>query len=146
MTDTGAIIARIEGVRSLDDPATLDALDAAVRELGARPDRERAINSLLGVFERFPHDDGNGVTWGIVHLLETMSPAYEPQLVQSVLRAPGEFSLMMVNRLINGGRADVGGTALVGLLDAIATDATRSATLREMAAGFLSYQQSKTAG
>jgi hypothetical protein len=113
-------------------------LEGALNALGNAPDTSLCIPSLLAVFERFPWSDGFGLCWSILHAIEQL-PGYEPHLVASVLRAPGEFNLMMVNRLVNGGVSDVGGVSLLGLLDEVARGSRYSEQARDEAREYLDY-------
>lgn len=105
---------------------------------------EVEFSLLLGIFERFPDDDGF-IFWSIVHMLEDMT-GYEPALVESVLRKPVEFNIVMINRLINGGTPVVEGRSLVSLLRSVAASDAASASVRELAAKFVEYQESHGRG
>lgn len=70
---------------------------------------------MLGVFERFPEQDGYGVFWGILHALEACE-GYELELLASVSRKPCEFNVLMVNRLLNAGVSEIQGQSLDGIL------------------------------
>lgn len=59
----------------------------------------RALPTLFGVFERFPDDDGAGVLWSIVHGVEGLDVEYEPQLRESLERAPSQMAKLMLERL-----------------------------------------------
>ena len=75
------------------------ALDALLEELFQCGSASLGIKAMLEVFEQFPTEDGAGVFWSIVHGLESLD-GYERRLVESVRRAPSEFSLIMVHRHI----------------------------------------------
>ena len=65
---------------------------------------------MLRVFERYPDEDGAGVFWSIVHGLEAL-PGYEPFLVESYSkRAPSEFGVIMLGRILNSGQREIAGT------------------------------------
>lgn len=130
-----AVIAALDAFEDPHGEAALAALDRAVTSLARVAHPERAIPALLGVLERFPWDDGHEVFWGLLHALEDL-PGYEPALVASVRRAPGELTLVMLRRLINAGVHEVEGTDLAGLLREIA-HGSPSARARECAAGLL---------
>jgi hypothetical protein len=85
-------------------------------------------------------EDGFGVFWSIVHFLEATN-GYEEVLVESVLRNPTEFNLLMVNRLINGGVLSVAGQSLPALLREVALRQSVSPRAREVAGGFVKYQE-----
>lgn len=59
------------------------------------------IPVLLGVFERFPTEDGAGVLWSIVHGIESLPLDYEPALRESYRRVPSEMAEIMLVRLEN---------------------------------------------
>jgi len=73
---------------------------------------------MLGVFERFPEEDGFGTFWTILHKLEA-SPGYESSLVQSAQRHPARFNMLMLQRLLSAGVGEVEGTSLLGVLIAV---------------------------
>ena len=77
-------------------------LDDRLAELWAVGIPHSAIPVLLGVFERFPDEDGAGVLWSIVHGLESV-PGYEPALLESAELRPTPFKLMMIDRLRRAG-------------------------------------------
>lgn len=74
------------------------ALDQLLDELWQLGVTHDAIPVLLGVFERFPDDDGAGVLWSIVHGLESME-GYESELHASAARAPSIMGKIMLKRL-----------------------------------------------
>ncbi|MGL5003284.1 MAG: hypothetical protein ACRDAM_10135 [Casimicrobium sp.] len=122
-----------------DDEAQLRELDENLSKLAPADCGESELRALLAVFERFPENDGFGVFWSIVHLLEACG-GYAPILVESVLRKPCEFNLLMLNRLINSSVMEVGGQSLIGLLVSTSTNASAPLRAREIAQGFLTYQ------
>ena len=94
------------------------------------------FEALLQVFERFPDDDGYGIFWSIVHLLEACS-GYEEALVQSVHRRPVEFNLTMVNRLLNVGVLNVNGQSLASLLAFAAESELAGERAKQLAQQFI---------
>jgi hypothetical protein len=116
----------------------LELLIAAIVPSSVTPELYRA---LFGIFERFPDHDGYGGFWTILHLLEKC-PGYERHLLDSVHRRPAEFNLLMVNRMINGGRSRIGSVELIDLLRSVAEDAHASQRARSEAQHFLQYQRS----
>jgi hypothetical protein len=94
-------------------------LDALLDELWRLGSPAEAVPELLGVFERFPEDDGAGVFWAILHGLESL-PGYADEVVRSVQKRPSSFGVLMLNRILNGGRSEVGGVQLIPLLRQIA--------------------------
>jgi hypothetical protein len=111
----------------------LDRLLGELFQAGAGP---LGIDAMLGVFERFPADDGAGVFWGIVHGLESL-PGYEGEVIKSVCRAPSEFSVLMIGRLLNAGVEEVGDVRLVPLLREVAGRQDAAPEARRVAQEFL---------
>lgn len=74
----------------------LDSMIAELWQVGVPP---RALPTLLGVFERFPDDDGAGVLWSIVHGVESLDLDYEQPLRDSLARQPSHMGQVMLDRL-----------------------------------------------
>lgn len=125
-----------------EDEGQLKQLDDSITALDANILNQNDIGQLLGVFERFPDDDGFGVFWQILYLLERAG-GYESALVDSVRRNPGEFNLMMINRLLNGGIENVGTQSLLSLLEEVARAEQADPDSAERAMHFLEYQRDK---
>lgn len=137
------IIATIENIKSAEDAEELRRLDSAVVELFQSEHPEYGLQSLLGVFERFPDKDGYGVFWGTLHGIESIV-GYEHALIESVKRQPSEFSLLMINRLLNAGRLNVSDADLMSLLEEIANGTNNAESIREDAKKYLAYQRGRT--
>ena len=135
--DIQEIISRIEHFEPTDD-GWLE-LDGLIQRLLAFEHPERGIDALLGVLERFPEGDGYGVFWSILHALESL-PGYQNKLVESVLRRPSEMTVTMINRMLNAGLTEVGGTNLLILLENVARNQTYPAAIREEAKGYIEWQ------
>jgi hypothetical protein len=127
-----SIIATINSIESVDDEAELRQLDQALQELFQSAYPECGMDALFGVFERFPQSDGYGVFWTVLHGLESL-PNYEPHLIESVRSQPMEFTITMVNRLLNGGTTEVNGTDLLALLEEVAANPNYWEAVREQA-------------
>ena len=97
---TSESIKALDRISSLDDEKSLLALESIIRELQDEALSEECIAALLRIFERFPKDDGYGLCWGIIHLLEKQ-PNYLPVLLASATRAPGIFTVTMLGRRLN---------------------------------------------
>lgn len=136
------IISILDGINSVEESAELAKLDGAVNSLFASGHPEFGIRALLHVFERFPDKDGYGVFWSILHGLESL-PGYEEPLVESVRRQPSEFSLLMINCLLNAGRTHVNATDLFGLLSEVAGDPHYPASIRKEAEDFIEWQRGR---
>ena len=63
-----------------------------------------------------------------------------------MLRKPVEFNIVMINRLINEGTPVGEGRSLVSLLRSVAASDAASASVRELAAKFVEYQESHGRG
>ena len=122
------------------DQGQLQILDRAIESVRAEECAEPEFRALLGVFERFPDEDGFGVFWSIVHCLEACN-GYESSLLESVRTAPVEFNVLMVNRLLNGGVTQVAGESLLGVLAAVASNESAAAGVRKSASDFIEYQR-----
>jgi hypothetical protein len=126
-----------------DDEAQLRELDENLSKLVPADCGDFEIRALLAVFERFPDNDGLGVFWSIVHLLEACD-GYAPILVESVLRKPCEFNLLMINRLINADVTSVEGQSLIELLTGVCANTSVSPRARQMTQDFLTYQKQQS--
>ncbi len=124
------IIAAIEKFKPLNGNGL--GLDALLDELFQSGSASLGIDAMLRVFERHPAEDGAGVFWSIVHGLESL-PGYESRLVESVRKAPSEFTLLMVNRLLNAGYGEAGGVRLVPLLEQVVQDRNARPEIRREA-------------
>ena len=132
----------LKAVERFSDPHDEPQLREFEEAMGAvRPDElgQEEFRALLGVFERFPEDDGYGIFWSIVHYLEACTH-YEPVLIESVTRAPCEFNLLMVNRLLNSGVIQVNGQSLLSVLAAVASSPRATSSARKSAQSFIEYQ------
>ena len=135
-----ALATAVQRFTSPRDEGQLRELDLALSTVAPAACTESEFSLLLNIFERFPDEDGFGVFWSIVHLLEATT-GYEPALVESVRRKPSEFNLLMINRLINGGTSVVAGQSLVSLLRAVSSSTTASPRAIELASGFVDFQK-----
>jgi hypothetical protein len=136
------IISILDGINSVEDETELAKLDSAVNSLLASDHPERGIRALFHVYERFPDKDGYGVFWSILHGLESL-PGYEEVLVESAKRQPTEFSLMMVNRILNAGQTHVKGRDLAAVLAEVARDKNYSAAIRRVAGDLAEWQRGR---
>lgn len=75
------------------------ALDDLIEELWSVGVQPEHLPTLLGVFERYPEDDGAGVFWSIVHGIESLPVDYEPVLIESINRNPSLMGNIMLKRL-----------------------------------------------
>jgi hypothetical protein len=99
MRNIEAIIKDIEEYAPVNEE--WESLDELIDEACNANDR-KAVKPLLGLLERNQDHDGDGVFWSIVHGLEGLG-GYETELAASVLSKPHEMSVLMLNRMLNGG-------------------------------------------
>jgi hypothetical protein len=137
MRNIEAIIQDIDDFMPVNDE--WKSLDELIEEACGANDR-RLVKSLLGLFERFPDHDGYGVFWSIVHGLEAIG-GYETDLASSVLSKPHELSVLMLNRMLNGGIHTIDGRPIIEILEQISGNFAFSRAIRESAGGFVAYQR-----
>jgi hypothetical protein len=140
--ETRKVVAAIDGITSVDGHADLDRLRELIDRYFALPDSAEHLDVWFRLYERFPVTDAEYAFWTILHQIETQ-PDWLGLVVASVRRKPSSFSVMMVNRLLNGGIASVGGVDLLDLLREVAADERSPAVVREDAEGYLEYQRSR---
>lgn len=132
MTRDQAIDA-IRSVVSLDDDQQLEQLQEAIEYFVDNPKLSTdAVRALFELIERFPHDDGYGMFWTALHLLEGTA-GYESALVESVQRTPCEFTLGMVNALLNADIRSVNDDDLVELVAVVRQDEKNDDDVRRRA-------------
>jgi hypothetical protein len=140
---TPTVTAITNALDTITDPESASDLALLMGALDAVPHvpgNGDCVPALLRVFERFPWADGFESFWGILHTLEKL-PGYEPHLLASVLRTPGQFNLLMVNRLLNAGICDVDGLSLLGILDEVANSSRYPDRARSQARSFKDHQR-----
>jgi hypothetical protein len=133
-----AIIAAIEDFRP--SAGNWLGLDELVDELFESGSASQGVKALLGVFERYPTEDGAGVCWTIVHGLETLT-GYENHLIESVRKAPSDFGMVMVHRLLKAGYEAVDGVRLLPLLEQIARNENTKPDIRRSAQKYLGWHK-----
>jgi len=79
-------------------------LDELLAELWSEGVTPGQLSVLFRVFERFPHEDGAGVLWSIVHGVESLPLDYESVLRESLARQPSLMAEVMLGRLENAKR------------------------------------------
>ncbi len=132
----------LEGFNAPHDEEQLRLLDETVGAVNSAACGEKEFRALLGVFERFPEDDGYEVFWSIVHCLEACA-GYEQTLVESVTRCPVEFNVLMINRLLNGGVVQINKRSLLSVLDSVSSNPAASAEVKRSALRFVEYQEKR---
>lgn len=108
MTQVKEIIAEINSYES-DDGNWL-RLDELATELWESGKPEFGINSLLGLFEKYPTEDGAGVFWTILHGIETLN--YEKELYESLIRKPTHITIIMLKRIENSNSELIAGKSI----------------------------------
>ncbi len=124
------IIADIENFEPSDKSWL--GLEELLDELFSSGSADTGIDAMLRIFERYPGEDGDGVFWSIVHGLESL-PGYEAKLVEAIRKTPSDFTVLMVNRLLNVGCREVGEVPLLPLLKQIEKDETVCPKIRQRA-------------
>ncbi|MFN8397556.1 MAG: hypothetical protein U0176_23245 [Bacteroidia bacterium] len=105
-------------------------LDALLNELWESGYQENFVGDLLGVFEKYPDEDGAGVFWSIVHGIESHG-FYEKQLVESLKRQPSEMGLVLLLRIKNSGAKTVGGIGIDQVVADLISNERMSPRLRQ---------------
>ena len=137
MRDIEAVIDGIRDFIPIDDE--WEALDELRVEACESKDH-RVIKPLLELLENNPTHDGYGVFWSIIHGLEGIG-GYEKELAYSVLSKPHEMSVIMLNRMLNGGIHTIDGRPIMEILKEIASNTDISSSIGDKANRFLAYQQ-----
>jgi hypothetical protein len=75
-------------------------LDSLVGHISIHDLNENVIESLLHVFEKYPNEDGAGVFWSILHLIESFE-SYDNFVLKSFENQPSEMTFIMLQRIIN---------------------------------------------
>jgi hypothetical protein len=87
--------------KHISDDDFMDVADEVTEELEKRLDAFDAIESILMLMENNPDVD-YGMPGALVHFMETFyKKGYEEKLVESLTRKPTEYTVWMLNRLIN---------------------------------------------
>jgi hypothetical protein len=130
------MILEIESLDSLEDgEPDLARLQVLADAFFSSPECADHLSVWFRLYERFPGID-NGVFWSILHGLETHSTC-DRLVVESVQRHPTPFPTLMVNRMLNAGISSVDDVSLIGLLEAVASNADASSEVRRDALAFL---------
>jgi hypothetical protein len=141
-SETLKIIEALHSIKSVEDESDLDRLDDTLQQVAIQSNKEEFIAALFNIFERFPEKDAYGVFWSILHLLESI-PGYETKLIESVKRQPSEFSLRMINRMLNSDIEEVPGVKLFSVLEQVAGNPTLSESIKKEAQRFVEFQKTK---
>ena len=122
-------IAEIESYHT-DDGNWL-RLDELVTELWESGNPELGIDALLGVFEKYPTETGEGVFWTILHGLESLD--YERSLYNSLMDKPSHMAITMLKRIENSNSEIIDGKSIAELKKIIRNNSkTKSELLDEL--------------
>ncbi len=121
---------------TLDRAEDLTHLQVLVDRYFNHPEAGNYLNVWFHLYERFPNKDGEGIFWTILHGIENY-PNSAKLAIESVLRQPSEFPLMMLNRSLNSGIYRVGNVDLLALIQQVATNDRYSQIIRDLAIGYL---------
>ena len=132
----------LNAVASAESENDLKLLDETLTAIFQEGFESQFVADLLHVFERFPNQDGFGVFWTILHGIESV-PGFEGALLDSVEKSPSEFTVRMINRLINAGEDRIGTTNLMQVLRSVAERGDIPSSVSQEASDFLSFQENK---
>jgi hypothetical protein len=130
------IVSSIDNLTSLEKDEDLSRLDELVDLYFKHPQAGEYLKVWFLLYERC-EDNSNDIFWSILHGIETYHPSADSLVVESVIRQPSEFPLMMINRLLNAGIERVGETNLLELLKEVATNVRYSSIIQENARNYL---------
>lgn len=106
----------------------MDKLDTAIRDFNpeegewlplenyfeqvfSSPDPKQYYHAIFNLFEHFPDEDGAGVFWSALRVMEAVG-GYEELLVQYFRRHPSLMTRIMLRRIQNSGRTHIGSVPL----------------------------------
>jgi hypothetical protein len=135
------LVKAVDQLQSVDGE-DLELLQKVADRYFAQSDASQHLDVWFRLYERFPDDDGYGVFWTILHGIESQAGSGD-SVVRSVQRAPTHFSLLMVNRMLNGGTSSVNGTNLLELLNHVASNEQISPSVRDDAISFVEHQRDR---
>ncbi|HET6247086.1 MAG TPA: hypothetical protein VFE47_05245 [Tepidisphaeraceae bacterium] len=137
----GELMAELDAFEPTDDSVdNEERLQIWVDRWEEAPDKELALPSILGVFERYPDNSGLGEPGPLVHAVEQI-PDYEQALSTSLETSPSYYGVWMVNRILGGDLpADVR-TAWLDVLRRIAQSETAPPSVAATAQEFLGFQE-----
>ncbi len=134
------MLAALKSVDTSVDDLSFELIDV-VAPLETMKEGERPIKELFQFMEQ--HDKADlGGPGPIVHALEAAG-GYEGELLESIRRKPGTYSLMMVHRLLGSKLPAAKRKQWLAELGRIAADKNCAADARREAKGYLALQASK---
>ena len=131
------VLSAIKSIDSVEDVEQLEILQNSLDKLFVLPNLSKEeIETLFGLYEKFPTSDGYGLFWSVLHKIEA-SGNYESLLIESIQRKPALFTLSMIKRILNSGIYFVGDINLLNLLSQVANDKNQLEILRQDAQDFI---------
>lgn len=94
-------------------------LDDLIQEIILTQAPHEAIDAMLGLFERYPDEDGYGIFWTMLREIEHFL-GYEGHVFDSLRRQPSMFAVLMVGRMLKSDRYELEANFLVKLLHEVA--------------------------
>lgn len=100
---TEQIIKALNALRIDDDneDEMIEKIDTLMQELSKNNDAHTACEAMILLLERHPDSDFGG-PGAIIHTIEDHIGKYESLLFDSLSRQPTEYTLMLLQRMING--------------------------------------------
>jgi len=138
----GTVKATIDALRAFvptDDGKDVARLYEILDGFDSLPGRDRAIQSMFELMERFPDAD-LGAPGPLVHEIEAID-GYQAFLRQSLRRRPTDLTLWMVNRILNSELDEESRRSWLNELRAVASHPDAPASAREAAARFVARQK-----
>lgn len=134
------MLAALKNVDTTVDDLSYELVDVMAALEKMKPD-ERPIEEIFRFMER--HDKADlGGPGPIVHALEAVG-GYERELLASVRRKPGTYSLMMVHRLLGSRPPSAMHQQWLAELERVAADKKCSAGARREAKEYLALQANR---
>ena len=138
----GTAEATIDALRAsvpADDGKDVARLYEILEGFDSLPGRDRAIQSMFELMERFPDAD-LGAPGPLVHEIEAID-GYQASLRQSLRRRPTDLTLWMVNRILNSALDEESRRSWLNEMHAVANHPSAPASAREAAARFVARQK-----
>ena len=100
---TEQIIKELNALKIDDDneDEMIERIDTLMQELSKNNDADTACEAMIFLLERHPDADFGG-PGAIVHTIEDHIGKYESLLCDSLSRQPTEYTVMLLQRMING--------------------------------------------
>lgn len=118
-------------------------LDALPAELWATGHAVQELQQRFFLFERFPEEDGTGISWPALHGIESLE-GYEPEFLCSLERRPSEMAILLAGRMLDDGTCEIEGQPITRVLDGPASSSQCSLRLQLIAGGFLNRRSASS--